>query len=380
MYSSPIMVGKTKRTLVQVSAALEKRLGGPPSVVWALKPYLSVYFEHDLFVFGKSDFVAQNIKTFPTILDNRFGLFLLPLRNQFRKRLANADILLVHGYYLFSTLYAVAVSKSESILLMPHGSLEAYQERKSKFRKRLFRLAMKFALGKRSIQFLVASEAEVESVAALFPNWKINIVGLGIPDVIAYGKNNVTEKHQPIRLLCFSRITEKKRIDLCIRALAELNKDEVRFQLTIVGTGDSFLVEELNTLCKKMNLGDQVKFRGHVAGELEIRGVFEESDIFLLPSENENFAIAVAESIGFSVPVIVSKFVSMHDFVDKYSTGLTLENLSVPDLVDAILKVESGYILFRQNCENFRGLLSWSNIIKHWLKILIEPEVSTDAR
>jgi glycosyltransferase involved in cell wall biosynthesis len=70
----------------------------------------------------------------------------------------------------------------------------------------------------------------------------------------------------------------------------------------------------------------------------------------------------------------------MHDFVDEYSTGLTLENLSVSDLVDAILKVESGYISFRENCENFRGLLSWSNTSKNWLKVLLESEVSSDAR
>jgi glycosyltransferase involved in cell wall biosynthesis len=378
--SSQTTVSGSKRTLLQISATLDKRLGGPTSVVWELNTYLTKYFEHLVFVFGKSEFASDNIITIPTLKDNRFGFFAFPIRKELRIKIATADILLIHGYYLFSSLYSVAFSKTDTIFLMPHGSLEGYQEKRGKFRKRLFRLAMKIALQNRDIRFLVGSDAEVKSILAIFPRSQIDTTRLGIAETIAYGKNVLNDKHKPVRLLCFSRISKKKRIDLCIRALAELNKDEIRFRLTIVGTGDPILVEELKALCKKMNLDDQVEFRGHVAGEMKIRGVFEESDIFLLPSENENFAIAVSESIGFSVPVIVSKFVAMHDFVDEYSTGLTLENLSVSDLVDAILKVESGYISFRENCENFRGLLSWSNTSKNWLKVLLESEVSSDAR
>lgn len=376
MISSPTLEYKTKPKLLQVSATLDKRLGGPTSVVRELKPYFNHEFEHEIFVFGKSDFVSHKIETIPTIMGNRYGLFPFPVKSQLRKRIANADIIIIHGFYLFSTLFSVAVSKTRNIFLMPHGSLEAYQERKGKFRKRLFRLAMKVALGNRTMQFLVASEAEVESVSALFPNCRINIVGLGIPDVIAYGKNKVTDKHQPLRLLCFSRISEKKRIDLCIQALAELNKREDRYLLTIAGTGDPVLVQKLQALCKKLDLDNHVDFRGHLADEVEIRSLFEESDIFLLPSENENFAIAVSESIGFSVPVIVSKFVAMHDFVDEHSTGVTLVDLSIPALVEAILEVEQNYRYFKDSCEKSRGLLSWTYVSRNWIRVLMDSEFS----
>jgi glycosyltransferase involved in cell wall biosynthesis len=239
---------------------------------------------------------------------------------------------------------------------------------------------MKIALGNRSVKILVASEPEVKSVAALFPNWIINKVGLGIPDGIAYGKNNLTNNHQPLRLLCFSRIAEKKRIDMCLQALAELNKRDQKYTLTIVGTGNPELIEELQLLCKKLDLVSNVIFRGHISDEIEIRSLFEESDIFLLPSENENFAIAVSESIGFSVPVIVSKFVAMHDFVDEYSTGLTLVELSIPAIVEAILRIEQNYSHFRDNCENSRGLLSWTNVSRNWINALMDSEFSSDGK
>lgn len=378
--SSQTTAGGSKRTLLQVSATLDKRLGGPTTVVLESRTYFAEYFELSTIVFGKFQFTDDNLIIIPTLKGNRFGFFAFPIRKELRLKIATADVLLIHGYYLFSSLYSVAFSKTDKIFLMPHGSLEGYQEKRGKFRKRLFRLAMRIALRNRDIRFLVAAESEAKSILVIFPRSQIYTTRLGISETIAYGKNVLNDKHKPVRLLCFSRISKKKRIDLCIRALAELNKDEIRFRLTIVGTGDPILAEELKALCKKMNLEDQVEFRGHVEDELEIRGVFEDSDILLLPSENENFAIAVAESIGFSVPVIVSKFVAMHDFVDEYSTGLTLANLTISDLVNAILKVESGYISFRENCENFRGLLSWSNISKNWLKVLLESEVSSDAR
>lgn len=370
MNSNQTTAGESKRTMIQVSASLNKRLGGPPTVVLEVYKYLSQHFKCQMFVFGISELEGDDVIIIPSLKDNRFGFFTVPIGKVLRMKIANADILLIHGYYLFSTLFCIAVSKTDEIFLMPHGSLESYQERKGKFRKLLFRLAMRVVLRNREIRFLVASDAEIKSISALFPRLQIDKVGLGIPETIANGRNVLNEMHEPVRLLCFSRISEKKRIDLCIRALAELNKDGTRFLLTIVGTGDPILVEELKSLSKNMSLDDQVSFRDHVADQVEIRRIFEDSDIFLLPSENENFAMAVAESIGFSVPVIVSKFVAMHDFVDEYSTGLTIENLGVADIVDAILRVEVDYNSFRDNCEKFRGLLSWDEVIKNWVLVL----------
>ena len=368
-----------KLKLIQISASLEKRLGGPTAVVSQTLTYLKQHFEHKLLVFGDSEIADEGTTIIPSINHNRYGFPKALFGKLARKEIASADILLIHGYYLFSTLFSVAVSKTNKIFLMPHGSLESYQERKGRLRKYLFRLAMKVALGNRDIRFIVASDKEKESISILFPRVQIDIVGLGISETIANGRNVLDGKHEPVRLLCFSRISKKKRIDLCIRALAELNKDGIRFLLTIVGTGDPILVDGLKSLTESMNLKDQVVFRGHVADEVEIRQIFEDSDIFLLPSENENFAIAVSESIGFSVPVIVSKFVAMHDFVDEYSTGLTLENLRVADIVGSVLTVEDNYNWFRDNCEKFRHLLSWEDISKNWIKVLLDSGVATDA-
>jgi glycosyltransferase involved in cell wall biosynthesis len=168
-----------------------------------------------------------------------------------------------------------------------------------------------------------------------------------------------------------SRITTKKRIDLCIQALSELNKFEDIYRLDIYGSGDEQLESELRVLVRKLNLGSSVNFIGFVEGNRKIEAL-RDSDIFLLPSENENFAVAVAESISVGNPVIVSEFVAMHSFVDEHTTGLTIASLDVGEIVRAIEIVASKYQVFQTNCLKSAHLLHWENVIENWLKVIYQ--------
>ena len=178
--SSQTTAGGSKRTLLQVSATLDKRLGGPTTVVWESKTYLAKYFELSIIVFGKSDFTSDNLIVIPTLKGNRFGFFAFPIRKELWLKIATADVLLIHGYYLFSSLYSVAFSKTDKIFLMPHGSLENYQASRGKLRKHLFDYLVHRLLGKRKITYLVGSNSEVDSITERFMGAKVVVVGLGV--------------------------------------------------------------------------------------------------------------------------------------------------------------------------------------------------------
>lgn len=353
--------------MVQITASLDPKLGGPHTVVDKTIHFLAEKYRCRLLIFGHSIKNYEGAIVNSTFRNNRYGFIFGIPKIETRLALRRSTILLIHGYYLWSTLIALYFSSTRNVFLMPHGSLELYQETKGKFRKEIFTRIVNLLLRGRAIHFLVGSNSEVLSVQRIFPNSTISVVGLGVQ--VSKFTEARSQIHAPIKLFCLSRITNKKRIDLCVRAMSKLNEGNIQYHLDIYGTGDQILENELNELVKDLNLGEQVTFKGHVDGEFKDLAI-KNSDILLLPSENENFAVAVAESIAFGKPVVVSKFVAMHEFVDTHSTGLTLDELDVQKLVSAIKEVSNNFSTYQENCMASAHLLAWKEVIKRWFHVI----------
>lgn len=359
------MLGDKSRKLVQVSASLDPRLGGPVSVVQGVNHLLEKYFNLTNLVFGKCEIFLKTCLKEKTLFNNRYGLIFNLASSKFRSQLASADILLIHGYYLFSSLYALKFSKTPSVFIMPHGSLENYQAKRGTVRKRIFDILFFRLLNGREVTFLLGSNQEVPSVRERFPKVKIEVVGLGISQGSEITINNISEG-KTIHLYCMSRIATKKRIDLCLRALKLLKNSEFYFHLSVYGSGDVILERRLYELSVNLGIQGNVDFKGHVNDFDRIRAIMK-SHIFLLPSENENFAVAVAESIQGLRPVVISKNVAMHEFVDRHKTGVTIENLSPEDLANGILQVVENYKAYVDNCRVSRDYLSWDKVFENWI-------------
>src|SRR5699024_2324784 len=67
--------------------------------------------------------------------------------------------------------------------------------------------------------------------------------------------------------------------------------------------GDGPERSQLEVLCRKMCLCSKVMFLGKLTA---IEHVLSNSDLFLLPSENESFGLAALEAMACGVPVISS--------------------------------------------------------------------------
>jgi glycosyltransferase involved in cell wall biosynthesis len=102
------------------------------------------------------------------------------------------------------------------------------------------------------------------------------------------------------------------------------------------------------------------------------------SDILLLPSENENFAVAVAESISFGKPVVVSKFVAMHEFVDRFKAGITIDCLEIDEIVLAIEQISDNFSIYQRNCLTSARLLDWNEVFKRWHEVIESNLVEYD--
>lgn len=75
--------------------------------------------------------------------------------------------------------------------------------------------------------------------------------------------------------------------------------------MKVVGPDEAGHRAEVETLVRKAGLAADFEFTGLLQGEA-LRKIYEEADLFLLPSYTENFGMVVAEALSHGLPVITT--------------------------------------------------------------------------
>jgi len=352
--------------VIQFSNNLEIRLGGPPMVVLGIQSCLNSNFNQHLVIFGKSDFSLPNSTNISTVKNNHYGFFWGLLPKAIRKLITEADLLILHEIYLYSNLWVIFFAKNKKILMMPHGTFEIYQQQRSRIKKFVFDFIVKLVSRNCEISFIVATDTEQIGISSKFPDQLIFTVGIGVTTP----KDLVRKSSSAGQLLCLSRIAEKKRIDVCIEAISLLKtKGNQDYSLSIAGEGDESLKNQLVHQAKELGVSNNVNFLGLLREDKKWKAI-EKSSILLLPSMNENFAISVAECISAGVPVIVSKNVALHTFVEKHKCGIVISDISDKELVRAVKEIENDFSNFVANCNLATPELTWESVGNRWVKVI----------
>lgn len=118
-----------------------------------------------------------------------------------------------------------------------------------------------------------------------------------------------------------------------VRAFAELTKREPA-RLIIVGEGP--LAGELAQLAEDLGVADRVWFTGYLADPY---GLLREVDIYVQPSIEEGFGIAVLEAMALGRPVIASKAGGLPELIEDGQTGLLVEPDDIAELGAALARL-----------------------------------------
>jgi glycosyltransferase involved in cell wall biosynthesis len=144
----------------------------------------------------------------------------------------------------------------------------------------------------------VTSQYELDSLKAI--DNRIN--GIIIEHGIIKKKHKSKKFFQKQKkAIFFSRVHKKKGIDILLKAWTSINTHN--WQLDIYGPEeDSFLknfIKQYNPI--------NINYHGPVYNLEKKKKIFYESDLFILPTFEENFGLAILEAFMFKVPVITTE-------------------------------------------------------------------------
>ena len=227
-------------------------------------------------------------------------------------------IQLVHVNGLWSpTLHRVikwAQSRQIPYVVSPHGMLSNWCFNHKRLKKRIGWWLYQRSDLQRAAAVHVTSEAE-----------KTDVRGLGITSPILVVPNgthvNTTPRstqEKPTRVaLCITRLHPVKGLDMLIDAWASLRPEN--WKLIIAGPSEEGMRERLIAQIAKLKLVDQVELQGEVDDTAKSK-LFALSDLFVLPSQSENFGMSIAESLAIGVPVVTTTGTPWSD-VSSYNCG-----------------------------------------------------------
>lgn len=178
------------------------------------------------------------------------------------------------------------------------------------------------------------------------PPEKIHVTRMGIePEKFNFQPRQTF--HKPLRIVSVARLTEKKGLDVAVKASAILKQRGGQFQYTIIGNGDQD--EMMRDFIAREGMEDCVSMPGFKPQE-EIRRALSEADIFLLPSKTaadgdmEGIPVALMEAMAVGLPVVSTFHSGIPELIENNVSGWLVEEDDPDALAETLLKLSQGEV------------------------------------
>lgn len=265
--------------------------------------------------------------------------FSWPLTRWLADHARDFDVMTVHALFSYATIAACRGARIGGVpyIIRPLGTLNGFSLRHKAWKKGPYYRMVERRHLEGAAAIHATSRAEAEEIARLGFGDRTHIIELGVepgpePDRRARGPG------EPLRILFLSRLHPKKGLPLLLEAVARAGASGVDLRVDIAGRGEPSYESLLHAQVRALGLVDRVRFLGEVIGVDKARALAA-ADLFVLPSSDENFGIAVAEALAAGLPVVVSDRVALADDVASRSAGRVVP-LDVEALAGAIRELD----------------------------------------
>ena len=332
--------------ILHVITSLAPANGGPPEAVRQLAnnwQRLGVHAEVVCTDSRNASFLRNlscPVHTFGPAHLGRFAL--VPrLRPWLRDNASRFDALIMHGIWTFPNLAvrAAALSAGKPYGVFIHGGLDPWFNRAYPLKriKKSIYWPFQYPVLRDAHAVFFTADLERDFAKTSFQPSQWNSV------VVPYGTNEpvgdpsaqmeafyrrFSALRQRSFFLFLGRLHDKKGCDLLVEAFARVAPSVPTIDLVIAGPDQQGLQAKLTAMTHQLGVAARVHWTGSLEGDLKW-GALRAAEAFVLPSHQENFGIAVAESLAAGRPVLISDQVNIWKAIQDAGVGLV-----EPDTLD----------------------------------------------
>jgi glycosyltransferase involved in cell wall biosynthesis len=125
--------------------------------------------------------------------------------------------------------------------------------------------------------------------------------------------------------LFMGRVHPKKGCDLLIEAFAKVLAEHSEWNLVFAGPDQMGWQENLQRRAERLGIASRLTWTGMIGGSMKW-GALRAAEVFVLPSHQENFGIAVAEALAAGVPALISDKVNIWREIQADGAGIVAED------------------------------------------------------
>jgi glycosyltransferase involved in cell wall biosynthesis len=228
------------------------------------------------------------------------------LAQELRRTMTETDVIHNHGLWLLPNMLAgrEALRKRKPFIISPRGMLSPVAFAFSRWKKRMAWNLWQGSIVRQASCIHVTSELEYQEVRtfglanpiAIIPN------GIDIPEMPLQPR---AQDKKTRTVLSLGRIHPKKGLDRLIQSWAKLENDYPNWRLRIIGPTEHEHDRELHTLATMLG-ATRVYIEKPVYGDAK-KEVYQNADLFVLPTLSENFGLTIAEALAMGMPAISTK-------------------------------------------------------------------------
>lgn len=275
---------------------------------------------------------AQTFQLGPSRLTYGFSVH---LEEWLHMNLRSFEVVVIHGMWTYHAYCTAKVARALGVpyVVFLHGMLDPWFARKyplKHLKKWLYWPWAEYRTLRdaRLVLFTTAEELRLARQSFWLYKARERLVGYGIraPQIQRDQARSefllrfpgLVEKRN---VLYLSRLHPKKGCDLLIKAFAKVAELDSRLHLVLAGPGDAQWTDKLKLLAQKLRISNRVTFTGMLTGAAKW-GAYDCSEVFVLPSHQENFGIVVAEALARGLPVLTTPQVNIWREIEDAGAGL----------------------------------------------------------
>lgn len=327
--------------ILHIIGTLDPAAGGPSESVRVLFSFAPIGYTGE--VVTLDDPTASFLKTLPFPVHalgptkTTYG-FNLKLSRWLRENRHRFDGVVVNGLWQFCGLATWrSLAGTTPYMVFTHGMLDPYFKHAyplKHIKKMIYWYLAEYWVLRNAYRVLFTCKAESRLAKESFSmnSWNGYVVPYGASGPVG----DVSEKKERFfeacpgargkrTLLFLGRIHHKKGCDMLIDAFVQIAAKAPDLDLVMVGPDQQGWSAELKAKLASAGLSNRVHWPGLITGDAKW-GAFYAAEVFVLPSHQENFGIAVAEALACGTPVLLADKVNIAEEIALDGAGMMEED------------------------------------------------------